>query len=65
MIPVESGYDNAPFPGSEYLTPADLEGLVGEDTLRRLLRESYLVALDGNPCWEADRLAERLEGGRP
>jgi hypothetical protein len=64
MITVESRYDNAPSPGADYLAPADLAGLVEDDTLNRLLRESDLVALDGGPCWEAERLAEHLEGGR-
>jgi hypothetical protein len=48
-------------PVGDWFSWSDLQQLLDPDTLRRLLPHLTHTGLDGEPCVEAERLAEWLE----
>jgi hypothetical protein len=44
----------------DYLSPEDLIPWLDREVVEHLKRRTALVGLDGQPCWECERLAELL-----
>lgn len=45
----------------DYLSRDDLEADLECETIRSLEHMTYLVELDGSPCWEAGQVLELLD----
>jgi hypothetical protein len=58
-----AGSNQGPF-SPDYVSAAELDGVLDADAVERLSRGTALVALNGTPCWETPRLAEALEAHR-
>ena len=47
----------------DYLSSEDVAPWLDDEVIEYLCRRTPLVGLDGQPCWESDRLVELLARG--